>query len=70
MGVTINANIVTVHHQHVRNAQIQTETFQILAIVMTNITTMELGQIRFVYLVKSGVRLAHQVLHAHHVFLH
>jgi hypothetical protein len=70
MGVTINANIVTAHHQHVQNAQIQIETFQILAIAMINIMTMELAQIRFVYLAKSGVRLAHQVLHAHHVFLH
>jgi hypothetical protein len=70
MDVAINANIVTAHHQHAQNAQIQIETFQILAIAMNNIMTMELAQIQFVCLVKNGVKLAQQVLYVQHVFLH
>jgi hypothetical protein len=70
MDVTTNANIVTAHHQHAQNAQIQIETFQILAIAMINTMTMELAPIQFVCLVKNGVRLAQQVRYAHHVFLH
>jgi hypothetical protein len=43
MDVAINANIVTEIPIHAQNAQIQIETFQILAIAMNNIMTMELA---------------------------
>jgi hypothetical protein len=70
MDVATNANIVTEIQIHARNVQILIETFQILAIVMINIMTMELAPIQFVSLVKSGVKLAHKEINAHHVFLH
>jgi hypothetical protein len=70
MDVAINANIVTEIPIHAQNAQIQIETFQILAIAMNNIMTMELAQIQFVCLVKNGVRLVHKEMNAHHVFQH
>jgi hypothetical protein len=70
MDAAINANIATEIPIHAQNAQIQIETFQILAIAMNNIMKMELAQIQFVILVKNGVKLAQLVLYAHHVFLH